>query len=50
MNETDILKYSQEKFTVLKLHDSIDDVVKLMVQNHQSELVVVDAKQSFMVK
>ena len=46
MHETDILKYSQEKFTTVKIHDSIDDVVKLM-QTHQSELVVVDAKQKF---
>ena len=47
MHETDILKYSQEKFTTVKIHDSIDDVVKLMMQTHQSELVVVDAQQKF---
>ena len=47
MNETDILKYSEEKFATVQLNENIDDVVKLMIKANQSELIVVDADQRF---
>ena len=47
MNETDILKYSEEKFVTAKLDDKIQDVVKQMIETNQSEIVVVDTEQKF---
>ena len=47
MNETDILKYSEEKFVTAKLDDKIKDVVKQMIKNNHSEIVVVDTEQKF---
>jgi CIC family chloride channel protein len=47
MTETDILKYSEKKFTTVQLDDSIDKVVEQMIKTKQSELVVVDAQQNF---
>ena len=47
MNETDILKYSEEKFVTAKLDDKIQDVVKQMIETNQSEIVVVDKEQKF---
>ena len=47
MNETDILKYSEEKFVTAKLDDKIKDVVKQMIENNHSEIVVVDTEQKF---
>ena len=47
MNETDILKYCEEKFVTAKLDDKIQDVVKQMIETNQSEIVVVDTEQKF---
>jgi CIC family chloride channel protein len=47
MTETDILKYSEKKFTTVQLDDSIDKVIEQMIKTKQSELVVVDAQQNF---
>ena len=47
MTETDILKYSEEKFITVGLEERIDDVVKLMTVANKSELVVVDEDGKF---
>ena len=47
MTETDILKYSDETFTTVKLEDNIDNVIKLMAKTNQSEIVVVDQEEKF---
>ena len=50
MTETDILKFSDTTFVTVRDTDTVSQAVKIMSENNQSELIVVDEKNNFLGK
>ena len=50
MTETDILKFSDTTFVTVRDTDTVSQAVKIMSENNQSELIVVDEKNEFLGK
>ena len=50
MTETDILEFSDTTFVTVQDTDTVTQAVKIMSENNQSELIVVDEKNNFLGK
>ena len=50
MTETDILEFSDMTFVTVQDTDTVAQAVKIMSENNQSELIVVDEKNNFLGK
>ena len=50
MTETDILEFSDTTFVTVQDTDTVAQAVKIMSENNQSELIVVDEKNNFLGK